>query len=158
MPRLEHVNTYRVENSTIEYGYWLDAFYPYFAPDDKVTFLFGDVYYMKNAIRRIVSIQTDKNILFGTSEAKNEEHENWGEAFAYVVNDYKTFMDGVYAVKRLQDEHKLSRVALVWELYRYLNGLDVNRQEVLDETYVVIDDGTIDIDEPFHIDTLNGRA
>lgn len=159
VPRLKHPNHFEVIHADKEYvkGYWLDAFYPYFQPTEKITFIFGDVYFTENAIKTIVNYKTDKNILFGTSDAKNEQHQNWGEPFAYIVNNYAEFMDGVSAVKKLQDENKLLRVAIVWELYRYLNGLDVNRQEVLDETYVVIDDGTIDVDHPDQIEKLNRR-
>ena len=48
----------------------------------------------------------------------------------------------------LEREGKLKRMAITWELYRYLNNLDVNVQQVLDETYVCIDDETMDIDSP----------
>ena len=63
-------------------------------------------------------------------------------------------MIGVKAVKQMQDEGLLLRTAITWELYRYLNRLDVNVQRVLDETYVVIDDGTMDIDDPSHIERM----
>lgn len=145
-PRLEHTNTYKVKDGVQE-GYWLDAFYPYFKPTDKVCFMFGDVYYTEEAIQTIVDYECDKNTLFGTSDAKNEQHENWGEPFAYKVVDYAEFMRGVNAVKELQDEGKTKRTPIVWELYRYLNGLDVNVQQVLNETYVFIDDGTMDVDD-----------
>ena len=127
-------------------GYWLDAFYLGFEDTDKVTYLMGDVYYTENALQLIVECQKDGNILFGTSLAKNEFHHNWGEAFAYVVNDYKEFREGVIAVKKLQDEGRTNRVALVWELYRYLNNFDINTQRINDLTYVCIDDITMDID------------
>ena len=156
VPRLELPDSFRFENGQT-YGYWLDAFYPYFADDEKVTFIFGDVYFTKDAINAICNYETNLNVLFGTSDAKNPQHENWGEPFAYIVNDYKTFMDGVNAVKKLQDEGKLKRIGIVWELYRYLNGLDVNVQDVLDETYVTIDDGTIDIDYPQNIEMIKRR-
>lgn len=156
VPRLNHKNSF-VTKDGVSRGYWLDAFYPAFAPDEKLTFLFGDVYYSENAIKTIVSYETDGNILFGNSVAKNEEHQNWGEPFAYIVNDYKTFMRGVRAVKRLQDEGKTDRLPIVWELYRYLNGLDINRQEVLDETYVCIDDETMDIDDASDIPIIGGN-
>ena len=155
VPRLEHTNTYVVSKDVKLSGYWLDAFYPHFSDDTKVTFIFGDVYYTENAIKTIVEYKTDGNILFGTGIARNKLGKNWGEPFAYMVNDYKTFMDGVRAVKKLQDEGKTKRIALVWELYRYLNGLDINVQAINDDTYVCIDDGTIDIDEPIMIDKLN---
>ena len=144
---LLHNNSHRWEDQTIK-GYWLDAFYPHFADDTKVVFLYGDVVYTPDAIKKIVNCKKPGNVLFGTSLAKNKDHENWGEPFAYKVDDYRTFMDGVKAVKRLWDEGKLKRHPITWELYRYLNGLDVNIQDVRDETYICIDDGTIDIDEP----------
>lgn len=153
--RIAHKNTFRLDGNKV-IGYWLDAFYPYFNADDKVTYLYGDVYYTADAINLIVHYKTNKDVLFGTSDAKNEQHENWGEPFAYIVNDYKRFMDGVKAVKAMQDRGELKRVAITWELYRYLNGLDVNVQAVKDDTYVVIDDGTIDIDDPAHIEKMNG--
>lgn len=152
-PRLEHTNTYKAEGGKLE-GYWLDAFYPYFKPSDKVCFMFGDVYYSEAAIRTIVGLKCTKNTLFGTSDAKNELHENWGEPFAYKVVDYDTFMKGVAAVKEMQDKGLTKRLPIVWELYRYLNGLDVNIQQVLDETYVCIDDETMDTDTPQKIRDL----
>lgn len=152
--RLEHHNSYRYEDNVLK-GYWLDAFYPYFDEKDKVCYIFGDVYFTEDAIKKIVNYETDKNVLFGTSVAKNKEHKNWGEPFAYKVNNYKEFIDGISAVKKLQDEGKTNRMPLVWELYRYLNGLDVNIQDVLDETFITIDDGTIDIDSPEQIEKLN---
>lgn len=156
VPRLEHHNSYKYENNEVK-GYWLDAFYPYLDESDKVCYIFGDVYFTAEAIKTIVSYESNKNILFGTGIAKNTEHKNWGEPFAYKVNNYKEFIDGINDVKKLQDEGKTKRIALVWELYRYLNNLDVNIQQVLDETYICIDDGTIDIDAPQQIEILNNK-
>ncbi len=153
VPRLNHRNGFIDEDGNIK-GYWLDAFYPF---DDKVTYIFGDVCFTVDAIKTIVNYQTDKNVLFGTSDAKNEAHQNWGEPFAYIVNDIKTFHRGVKAVKKMYDEGMLKRHPIVWELYRYLNGLDVNVQQVLDETYVCIDDGTMDIDDVTDIEMIQRR-
>lgn len=152
--RLEHRNTYKYKNGKTT-GYWLDAFYPCFNNEEKVCYLMGDVFYTDNAIKTIVNYETNDNILFGTGIAKNQLHENWGEPFAYKINDYKTFMEGIKAVKKLQDEEKLKRIAIIWELYRYLNNLDVNIQQINDKTYVCIDDGTIDVDTPEQIEKLN---
>ena len=153
VPRLIHENKFKVINGKTE-GYWLDAFYPFFDANEKVTYIFGDVYFTDEAIKTIVNYKTDKSILFGTSDAKNELHENWGEPFAYIVNDYATFMAGIRVVKKLQDEGKVNRCPIVWELYRCLNGLDINRQEVLDDTFEVIDDGTLDADSMRSIEIL----
>lgn len=158
---LQHENSYRADGEK-NYGYWLDAFYPHFPKSIKVTFLFGDVKYTDYALEKITGYAraaeitgSSANVLYGTSAAKNPPHENWGEPFAYVVCDYRAFMEGVKAVKKLQDEGKTKRIALVWELYRYLNGLDVNVQQVLDETYITIDDGTIDADDPERFEEWN---
>lgn len=145
VPRLIHDNSYVYENGELK-GYWLDAFYP--IEDNEVCYLYGDVYYSENAIKTIINYQSKENTLFGTSDAKNKYHQNWGEPFAYKVFNNKEFKEGIKAVKKLQDEGKLNRIAITWELYRYLNNLDVNIQQVLDKTYICIDDETMDIDSP----------
>ena len=137
VPRLKHNKDYVCK-------YWLDAFYKV---DEPVCYIFGDVYFTEEAIKKIVNYKTDKNVLFGTSIARNELHQNWGEPFAYIVNDYKTFHKGVEEVKKLKDEGKLIREPIVWELYRYLHNLNVNIQTIT-EDYVDIDDGTMDVDSP----------
>ena len=154
VPVLHHENTYRYDNGQL-YGYWLDAFYPHFDPEQKVTFLFGDVLYTPAAIDAIVHCDRPGNILFGSWLATNKLGANWGEPFAYVVNDYKTFMEGVKAVKDLYDIGAVDRNPIVWELYRYLNGLEINRQAVLEDTFIVIDDGTIDADDPERFEEWN---
>lgn len=155
-PILEHKNTYKVKDG-IQEGYWLDAFYPYFKPSDKVCFMFGDVYYTEEAIQTIVGFKCVKNTLFGTSDAKNEQHQNWGEPFAYKVINYAEFMRGVGIVKEMQEQGLTKRMPIVWELYRFLNGLDVNIQQVLDETYVCIDDGTMDVDDLDKVEMVRKR-
>ena len=147
---LHHENTYRYEDGELK-GYWLDAFYPHFGPGTKVTYLYGDVVYSPEALRTIVECDRPGCILFGTKIAKNSAHKNWGEPFAYKVDCYPVFMAGIEEVKRLYDEGKLARHPITWELYRYLNGLDVNVQAVKDETYICIDDGTADVDSPSRI-------
>lgn len=148
--RLENKdNNFIVENGSST-GYWLDAFYPI---NENVCYIFGDVYFSPEAIKTIVNYETTENVLFGTGIAKNEEHKNWGEPFAYKVNKYEEFMNGVKAVKKLFDEGKTIRHPIVWELYRYLHNLDINVQRITTD-YVCIDDYTIDIDSPERIDKI----
>ena len=88
-----------------------------------------------------------ENTLAGSAIAKNTLGKNWGEPFAFIVPKPLTFHAGIKAVKKIQDEGGLTRgYAITWELYRFLNGLDINIQAVKDETFFVIDDETIDID------------
>lgn len=154
--RLEHKNTFKLINKK-EQGYWLDAFYPHFPKDSEITYLFGDVYFSENAIRTIINASVAVNTLVGNSVAKNKAHLNIGEPFAYIVKDYRTFLDGIEAVKKLQDDGMVARHPIVWELYRYLNGLDVNRQQIVDETYICIDDETIDVDAPSQVVLMNDQ-
>ena len=154
--RLEHKNSYRYEDGKLN-GYWLDAFYLKFKSNQKVTYLFGDVCFTDEAIKAIIKSPAAGNILYGSKEAANKEGKNIGEPFAYVVNDFKSFAAGIKAVKKLQDEGKTDRVPLVWELYRYLNELDINRQAVKNDTFRIIDDGTDDIDSPTKLELLRSR-
>lgn len=157
---LVHQNTYQFtpmmvngdsEEPCVIEGCWLDAFYPYFPDDIKVTYLYGDVVYTPEALHTIVTCDRPGNILFGTGIARNQLHKNWGEPFAYKVDDYSIFMDGVNAVKDLWKKGEVERNPLTWELYRYLNGLDLNVQAIVDDTYICIDDGTADIDSPWRV-------
>ena len=147
---LHHDNGFKLNGDDTE-GYWLDAFYPHFPEDIKVTFLYGDAVYSQNAINTIVNNKRPGTILFGTGIAKNKQHEDWGEPFGFKVDDYREFMDAVNALKRLYDEGKTKRNPITWEVYRYLNGFDVNIMAINDETYVCIDDGTIDVDALYKI-------
>ena len=150
VPRLENK-----KNDFIcrEKGYWLDAFYP---TSEKVRYIFGDVYFTEDAIKKIVNYKTNKDVLFGTSDAKNKYHENWGEPFCYIVNNPKKFHKSIEEVKKLYDEGKTKRHPIVWELYRYLHKLDINIQRIT-EDYVCIDDGTMDVDDEEKIKELRRR-
>ena len=154
--RLEHENTYRYENGKLN-GYWVDAFYPKFRKGTKVTFMFGDVYFSDDAIKQIVNYKGEDNVLFG-SKGATIQNKVWGEPYAYVVNDIESFYNGIKAVKKMQDEGKTNRVPIVWELYRYLNGIDVNTHRVKAETYKVIDDYTDDADTPEKLERIRVKV
>lgn len=144
-------NNYEAPNDKIGFkgvGYWLDAFYPCYT---KCIYLYGDVWYTDNAIDIIINTykqNKNDNILFGSAISANKLQKNWGEPYAYLVNKPRVFQRGIAEVKKLQDEGKLLRPAITWELYRYLNNLDVNVQQVKEDTFVIIDD-----DEMFDIDS-----
>lgn len=151
---LEHNNSYMYKDNKIQ-GYWLDAYYPM---DEPCTYLHGDVYYSEEAIRTIVNYKSDKNIFIGNEIARNPEHNNWGEPFGWIVNNQEIFRKGIDLCKYLQDIGRCERgYAVSWELYRVLNGLDINKQYILDDTYLSINDETIDIDNPWQIDELREK-
>lgn len=141
---LNHDNNYRYENGKLN-GYWLDAFYPFFPENTKVTYLFGDVYYSNEGIKTIINKDVNVNTLFGSLIGVLK---SWQEPLAYKVINYKEFLNGIKAVKRLQDQGKCNRTPLVWELYRYLNNIDVNKHVLLPETYINVINGGMDIDYP----------
>ena len=79
-----------------------------------------------------------------------------GEPFGWIIVDQKKFREDINKTKQLQDEGKLARgIALSWEVYRVSNGLNPDRMEVLDENYLSINDGTIDVDTPEQIEMVN---
>lgn len=154
IPILKHFNSYGYINGKIE-GYWLDAYLPI---DEECVYLHGDVYYSEAAIKKIVNYNACYNTFIGNEIARNKEHKNWGEPFGWIVVDQKKFKEGIAKTKQLQDEGKLERgYAISWELYRVLHKLDPNKQYIYDNTYLSIDDETIDIDAPYQIDELNAR-
>lgn len=158
-PMFDTCDAVRIENKANNFiqkerGYWLDAFYP---TNEKIRYIFGDVWFTEEAIKTIVNYKTDKDILFGTGIAKNKEHQNWGEPFCYIVNHPEKFHKAIKEVKKMYDEGKTKRHPIVWELYRYLNGFNVNMQRINDDTYVCIDDGTIDVDTEEVIEMLRKK-
>ena len=149
-----HENTYRYENGEVE-GYWVDAYYPI---DKPTIYLHGDVYYSEDAIKKILTYNPKVNTFIGNEVARNKEHLNWGEPFGWIIVNQKEFRDAINKTKQLQDEGKLERgYAISWEVYRVLNGLDPNIQYINDDTYLCIDDETIDIDAPEQIEVLDER-
>ena len=149
---LHHENSFEVENGIVK-GYWLDAYYP---TNEPTIYLHGDVYYTEEALKKILTLNPSVNTLVGNEVARNPQHLNWGEPFGWVVVDQKSFRDAINKTKQLQDEGKLERgYAISWELYRVLNNLDPNKMYILDESYLSINDKTIDVDTPEQIDMVN---
>ena len=157
VPKLVHNNEYSHEhNGEKAKGYWLNAYYPMTEP---CVYLHGDVYYSESSIKKIIDYKSNKNIFIGNKVAKNPEHKNWGEPFGWIVNNPEIFKKGIDLAKYLQDIGRCQRGhAISWELYRVLNGLDINKQYILDDTYLVIDDETIDIDAEWQIEELNNKV
>lgn len=155
-PAFDCLGVPRIENPENDYVHgtdklWLNAFYPFFC---EVCFIFGDVYFSQAAIETIVNDDHEGNVLFGSAISANKAGKNWGEPFAYIVRDFAHFWEAREAVIDLYYWGKLKRHPIAWEVYRYENGLDVNVQAVKEETFVIIDDGTIDLDSPEQVGRL----
>jgi choline kinase len=151
---LKHENTYKYENGKVK-GYWVDAYYP---TDKPCIYLHGDVYYSEDAIKKILSYNPKVNTMIGNQWALNESHDKVGEPFGWIIVDQKKFRDAINKCKQLQDEGKIDRgYAISWELYEVLTGRDVNDFIITEDTYLSINDETIDIDYPEQIESLNNK-
>lgn len=151
---LHHENNFKFENE-IAYGYWVDAYYPTLKP---TIYLHGDVYYTENAIKKILNLNPKVNTMIGNQYALNEEHIKVGEPFGFIVVNQEKFRKAINKCKRLQDEGKIDRgYAISWELYEVLTGRDINDFIITEDTYLVIDDETIDIDKPEQIKELENK-
>lgn len=126
-------------------GYWVSAF-PVELLNEPITFLFGDCYYSEQAIKTIIEADTDSVLYFCSYKNKDTRYaKHHDEPFAFKVVDYELFAAHIKKVKQLKDEGKTAREPIAWELYRSMNGIDINRH-ILTENYIVINDETCDID------------
>ena len=152
---IKHENSYKYENGVVK-GYWVDAYYPTNKP---VIYLHGDVYYTKEAINKILNYDAKVNTMIGNKYALNENHNKVGEPFGWIIVDQEKFRNAINKCKELQDKGKIERgYAISWELYEVLNGYDINNFIITEDTYLVIDDETDDVDSPEKIEILNKKV
>ena len=149
---LHHENSFEVKDGKVS-GYWVDAFYP----TDKATiYLHGDVHYSEDAMKKILALNPKQNTLIGNEIARNPQHIDMGEPFGWIIVDQEKFREAIEKTKKLQDNGELARgYAISWELYRVMNGLNPNRMYIIDDTYLSINDETIDVDTPEQIEMVN---
>lgn len=128
-------------------GYWLSAF-PIELIDEPLTFLLGDVYYSENAIKTIVESKTTSILFFCTDKRLGYDEryiKHHDEPLAFKVINYELFKESIYIVKKMKDNRVTHREPIMWELYRVINGIDVNTH-ILTDNYIAINDETCDID------------
>ena len=135
--------------STYDYinkiGYWLDAF-PNDLLEDKVCFIWGDVYFSSDAINKIVKTDCCENLFFCSHDNTSKYYiKEYDEPFAYKIVDTNLFKKHIEIVKKLYNEGYTIRHPIVWEVYRSMNGIDVNKH-LMTKNYVAINDITCDID------------
>lgn len=126
-------------------GYWLSAF-PVELLTEPIAFLLGDVYYSEAAIKTIVENDTDSVLFFCSYKNTDPRYiKHHDEPFGFKVADCELFKEHIARVKRMFDEGKTRRHPIAWELYRSINGIDVNMHEMRGN-YIAINDETADID------------
>ena len=137
-------------------GYWLDAF-PLELLTEPTIYLMGDVYFSEKAIKTILETPTDGVLFFCTHNNESIYYiKHHDEPLAYKVTDIELFKKHIDIVKKLKDEGKTGREPVTWELYRNLNGLDVNVHQMT-ENYVAINDESCDIDSYRDIPLLESK-
>ena len=136
-------------NSDYDYqtgkGYWLNAF-PFELLNEPVCFIWGDVYFSKNAIKTIVETPTDSTLFFCSYENHSPLYiKDWDEPLAYKVVDTNLFKESINETKRIYDEKGTWRHPIVWELYRVIHGQNINVHNMTTD-YIAINDESCDID------------
>jgi len=148
-------------------GYYLDIFdaVPF---NEECIFLFSDVFYTENAIDMILKrySETDRNIFICNHYPFNKQHLRQGEPFGWIVKDVDEFKSAILLCKRLQDRGLvndirhggLGGIPTNWELAHVINGMGINDFNLRREDCVVIEDVTIDVDDPSVIEKIERRV
>ena len=122
---------------------WLRAFCPMECP---VCYLYGDVFYSDEAIRKIVQTQTDDIEMFGSSPPFSTLYlKRWAEPFGFKVQNPKRFRQCIDETLRLDREGKFSRHPISWELWQVIKGTPLNKIDY--SNYTAINDYTVDVDD-----------
>lgn len=149
--RLEHDNYYICgDNLTI----WTSAFYP---TDYPVCYLFGDVVYSEDAIRKIIETDTDSIEYFASAPPYDSRYvKHWEEPFALKVKNTEYFAKCLEFCRDLAAVNAFKRGPIMWELWQVIKQTPLN---IVDNTnYVVINDYTCDVDSIEELNELVRRA
>lgn len=155
VPILEHDNSYRTEGKEVK-GYWCDAFYPI---DEPVCYIFGDVYFSEEAIKKIVETDTDDIEFFGSMPPFADNYpKNHVEPFALKVVNTEHLKTAIEITKKYEDEGKFWRKPLVWELWTVIKGVPLQKgPDDFIYNYVAINDYSSDIDRVWDIKKLEEK-
>lgn len=123
---------------------WVDAFYP---SDRPACYIFGDVVFSPEAIRKIVETETDSIRFFASCPPFAPGYtKKYAEPFAYKVADQERFRSAINFVKANVETGIFDRHPIAWELWQVINGWNV--RDINYGSYDVINDYTCDIDDP----------
>lgn len=141
--RIEHENNFVSDGKNTLQGYWVDAFYPTKEP---TTYLYGDVYYSEECIKTIINTPTNDILFFAsTIPCRKNYFKQWEEPFAFKVVNQEKFRKAINICKQKRDNHETVREPISWEVYRVLNGIDINTHKIKDN-FIAINDISVDID------------
>lgn len=139
VPVLHHENNYVASETTFN-EHWVDAFYP---TNNPVCYIFGDVVFSPQAIRKIVDTQTEDIEFFASAPPFALEYpKKHAEPFALKVVNTKHLKDSVDYVK--SHVQLFNRRPIMWELWQVIKGTPLNKIDYTN--YIAINDYTCDID------------
>ena len=110
-----------------------------------VCYLYGDVYYSEEAIKKIVNHDPDDVMFFGN------DHEIVG----IKIKDTDLFFKHKNYVKQLYLTRQIGR-CIGWEIYRSMNNLPFD-QHIISNRYILFEDETDDIDYPYEYEEFKKR-
>jgi len=130
-------------NSMYQPYTWVNCFYP---TDEPVTYIFGDVFFSPDAIKKIVETDTESIEFFGSAPPFDSRYsKKWAEPFAFKVVDQKYFRSCIDEVKELMRQGKFKRDPIAWEVWQVIKRTPINF--IYYGNYTAINDYTCDIDE-----------
>ena len=142
-PVLYHNNRYVTNiKDTNNNGYWTDCFYP---TDEPACYIFGDVVFSPEAIKKIVNTPTDDIQFFASAPPFDERYTKpWAEPFAYKVVKQGHFRACIRLCETMAKQGAFRRKPIAWELWQVVTCCKPN---VIDyKSYVAINDYTCDVD------------
>lgn len=144
VPVLKHENKYSLPLEGRASSPWLDAFYPMESP---VCYIFGDVVFSPEAIKKIVETDTDSIEFFASAKPLPRIYpKHWAEPFAFKVKDTRRFFEAIEVTKQYDEQGLFNRQPVSWELWQVIKGTPLNKVDYTN--YVMINDYTCDIDVP----------
>lgn len=148
---LRHDNPYTFSRGSGSTTPWLNAFYPMTVP---VCYVFGDVVFSPEAIKKIVETETDSIEFFASAKPLPAIYpKRWAEPFAFKVENTMRFFHAIEKTLVLAERGAFKREPIAWELWQVIKDTPLN---VIDYTnYTVINDYTCDIDEPDEVEIFN---
>ena len=142
VPVLHHKNGF-VGRAYNDYdGYWCEAFYPTAEP---VCYIFGDVVFSPDAIKKIIGTVTDSIEFFASAPPFSSRfRKKSAERFAVKVFNQQYFRICIEECKHAANLGYFKRKPIMWELWQIIKRTPLN---IIDySNYVAINDYTCDID------------
>ena len=144
VPMISHENDFQVENGEVIRGSWVNAFFP---TDEPTCYIFGDVVFSQDGIRKIVATETSGILFFGSTPPFSPMFiKKYAEPFAFKVADQPRFRGAIDFVNANLKTGIFRRHPIAWELWQVICGRDV--REIDYDSVTAINDFTCDIDYP----------